>query len=47
MSPSQRLRNVIFKMYETLSAEYRKKYTFDELYESEIEKVINEYKNNI
>jgi len=46
-SKSQELRNILFKVYETLNSKYKKLYTFQEFYENEIDKVINDYKNNI
>ena len=46
-SKSQQLRNILFKIYETLNNEYRQTHTFEEFYENEMDKVINEYKNTI
>ena len=46
-SQSKILRNTLYKVYEWLSLEYRERVKFQEFYESEMTKTINNYKNNI
>ena len=47
ISQSQILRNVLYKIYEGLSLEYRKKIDFQEFYESEMWKIISNLKEKI
>lgn len=46
-TPSQILRNVLYKIYEGLSLEYREKIEFQEFYESEMWKIISNLKEKI
>lgn len=46
-SQSQILRNVLYKIYEWLSSQYREENSFDEFYESEMGKIINDFKTKI
>lgn len=46
-SQSQILRNVIYKIYEWLSSEYKKNKTFDSFYQMKMTQIINYLKNKI
>lgn len=46
-SQSQILRNVLFKIYEWLNWDYRKKIEFDFFYEEQMTKIINNLKDKI
>lgn len=47
ISQSKLLRNVLFKVYEGLSAEYRENVDFDTFYEVEMTTIINNFKSKI
>ena len=46
-SQSQILRNVLYKIYEWFTIEYRNKVSFQEFYESEMWKIISNLKEKI
>lgn len=46
-SQSKILRNVLFKIYEWLSLDFREKTSFQTFYENEMTKIINDFKTKI